>query len=514
MHVRNTIQSLIKLGHTKTEISKLIGCHRNTVSNIENEDPVKSEPKQREINHPLDEHREFIEKWLSKKITLVRIYEKLQKEHNYPYQYDSLRRYVKRQKLKNRPVYMVLNTSPGEEAQVDFGYVGLRKDQQGKTRKAYAFAMTMGYSRVSYFEIVFDQRVDTFIQCHINAFEYFGGVPKTVKIDNLKAAILEASFYEPEYQKEYQELADYYGFISLPCKVRYPQEKGKVESAIKYIKNNFMAGRRFKDFAELKTKLREWQEEVCNKRIHGTTKKIPQEVFRKEEQSKLKELPAKAWEVYQIAKRKVSPTCHIMMDNNYYSVPYKYVGEIVEVKISRQMIRIYYQEQEIASHLILSENGQYQTQQHHYPDYKGISTTEYQQRQGQKMREIGEEAYEYFNKLMKQYPHHWGNKINGILQLSRQYGKEAVNLSCKRANQFEVYTYEVIKNICRKGLFKEVVETTTSNSDPIISNIVTTKPVTASRTNNNLCRPLSYYSQLFISITLIVWNMLITLFEV
>ncbi|MCG8541830.1 MAG: hypothetical protein MJA82_18105 [Clostridia bacterium] len=95
------------------------------------------------------------------------------------------------------------------------------------------------YSRLMYSEIVFNQEVKTFIKCYENTFRYFGVVPKTVKIDNLKTAILEANFYEPVCQREYEELSKYYGFISIPCRVRTPTDKAKIESGVKYVKNNF-----------------------------------------------------------------------------------------------------------------------------------------------------------------------------------------------------------------------------------------------------------------------------------
>ena len=180
---------------------------------------------------------------------------------------------------------------------------------------------------------VYNQKVSTFIDCFIEAFEYFEGIPERVKIDNLKAAILKANFYEPEYQKEFKQFADYYNFLIDPCKVRQPQEKGKVESGIKYVKNNFFKGRSFKNRNDMEYQLNEWQENVCNKRIHGTTRKVPEIVFQEIEKNKLKKLPYKKWESFWIEKRKVSTTSHIMTDCNYYSVPYKYIGEIVEIKI-------------------------------------------------------------------------------------------------------------------------------------------------------------------------------------
>ena len=108
----------------------------------------------------------------------------------------------------NRDIFVRIHTKPGQEAQVDFGYVGFSPDNSGKRRKTWVFNMRLSYCRLDYYEKVYDQRVETFIQCHINAFKYFGGVPESVKIDNLKAAILEANFYEPVFQSMYNSFSD------------------------------------------------------------------------------------------------------------------------------------------------------------------------------------------------------------------------------------------------------------------------------------------------------------------
>ena len=150
--------------------------------------------------------------------------------------------------------------------------------------------MRLSYSRLDYYEVVYDQRVETFIQCHVNAFYYFGGIHQYVKIDNLKAAILKANFYESIYQELYKNFAHHYGFNHLPCRVRRPNDKGKVESEIKYVKNNFFLGRKFSGEKDVKERLSRWNTKT-NHRVRGTTRKVPQEVFEKEEKVKLIPLP-------------------------------------------------------------------------------------------------------------------------------------------------------------------------------------------------------------------------------
>ena len=496
MHKRITIQNLSKIGQKKQLIAKEFGCHRNTVRNIEKENPIKEKVNRSAKKHPLNEHRDFIESLLEKKLTIKRIYEELVEKKNYTKKYDNVKKYIRTQKLKAKnKVYIVLHSEPGEEGQVDFGYVGLTKDNEGKMRKTWVFVMTLSHSRKAFYKIVYNQTVEEFIRCHKEAFEYFGGVPENVKIDNLKAAILEASFYEPEYQKEYLEFSEYYRFKIVPCKVRRPEEKGKVESGVKYVKESFFKGRDFLNKDDLDKKLFEWQENVCNKRIHGTTKKVPQVVFENAEKAKLIQLPKKPWETCSWEKRKVNTICHITVKNNYYSVPYKQVGEYVYVRVGEKLIKIYANNKCIATHLRIYTKGKYQTNESHYPKYKVMNQTELQHKKGKKMKEIGEHAYNYFLKLMEKFPNNWSNKVSGIINLEKSYEPSAINLACKRASKYKHYGYKVISNICKKKLYLEESDYT-EKLGVILNNFDNNK---IKKHEGKLARPLSYYSQIFIT---------------
>jgi len=199
--------------------------------------------------------------------------------------------------------------------------------------------MRLSYSRLDYFEKVYNQKVETFINCHINAFTYFGGIPKYVKIDNLKAAVLKANFYEPIFQGLYKNFADHYRFDPIVCRPYKPNDKGKVESGIKYVKNNFFLGRTFKGEDDLNRQLRYWLDNRCNKKVHGTTKKVPKELFLKEKDF-LTKLPDTEFFFGQIGKRKVYHDCHIYVNHNYYSVPFEYVGKEVEISINRGILQL------------------------------------------------------------------------------------------------------------------------------------------------------------------------------
>lgn len=240
-----TIITLHEQGKSQREIAKLIGHDRKTVRRIIKQ--YKKDGTTESIRNSkvsiLEGYNGLIIELMEKEMSGVRIHEELKKE-GLEISYPSVARYVENIKGKNN-VCVRFHTEVGEEAQVDFGYVGLLPKSDGKKGKAWVFNMRLSYSRLDYYEIVNDQKVETFLMCHINAFRFFEGVPKLVKIDNLKAAVLNANFYEPVYQRAYKAMSEYYGYEIIPCRVRKPQEKGKVEAGIKYVKSNFFKRQKF-----------------------------------------------------------------------------------------------------------------------------------------------------------------------------------------------------------------------------------------------------------------------------
>jgi len=336
---------------------------------------------------------------------------------------------------------------------VDFGYVGLTPDTNRKKRKTWIFNMKLSYSRLDYYEKVFNQRVETFIQCHINAFEYFGGIPEYVKIDNLKAAVLQANFYEPVYQAMYKNFADYYDFKIMPCRIYSPNDKGKVESGIKYVKGNFFCGRVFKDGNDTDRQLKNWMENKCNARVHGTTRKIPKEIFISEEKSKLKKLPLERFKFSKVGSRIVYHDCHVFIDYNYYSVPFEYVGKEVDIEITKNTVKIFYGNKEISVHSIIEGRGNFSTINSHYPKYKVFSDTEYQEKYQVKMAQIGPFSEQIFFRIIQENPNDWNRTVQGIISLVKSFSKNIVELSCKRALAYSAHKYQTIKNICNNGSY-------------------------------------------------------------
>ena len=186
--------------------------------------------------------------------------------------YYSVRRFVARLKHTTPLPFRRMETEPGEEAQVDFGTGAPVRTPEGKVRRPWVFRIVLSYSRKAYSEAVWRQSTEAFMGCLENAFRHFGGVPKRLVIDNLKAAVARGDWYDPEVHPKLQSFARHYGTVFLPTKPYTPRHKGKVESGVKYVKRNALKGRVFTSLAEENRFLLNWETQVADQRIHGTTK--------------------------------------------------------------------------------------------------------------------------------------------------------------------------------------------------------------------------------------------------
>lgn len=448
--MHTTIETLWKKGLSKSKIAAMTKHDWKTVAKIikylEQGKTLEAKNKVKR----LDVHQVLIQTWLEHNISALRIHEKLREEYNVKVSYSTVKNYV--HALISKPeVCIRFHTAPGEEAQVDFGYIGKTLDHENVLRKTWVFNMRLSYSRLDYYEIVYDQSVKTFLKCHQHAFEYFGGVVQRVKIDNLKSAVVTGYVYEPIYQSGYEQFSHYYGFEIIACRVRKPQEKGKVESGIKYFKINFIAGRSFKNQMDLVTQMSAWNEK-SNQRIHGTTRKIPREVFAQEEKHTLISLPETPFEIPQLKERKVQKDSHVYIDYNYYSVPSEYVGQIVCAEIKDKLIKIMHEGNCIATHPICSGKGRFETNKNHYPK-EHQNPWEHPDRYAEKMSAIGIDAQALFDELVKQKPRQWYRIVKGIIHLSKIHSCTVVNLACERAIAYQALEYRIIKSICENGSY-------------------------------------------------------------
>lgn len=241
-------------------------------------------------------------------------------------------------------------TPPGVQAQVDWGHCG-KVFHEGKIRPLYCFVMTLGFSRMSYLE--FTTRADTehFMKCHINAFEYFGGVTEEILYDNVKSVIIRRMLSEPQYNPRFADFSSFYGFRSRLCKPYRPQTKGKVESGVKYVKRNFLLGERFESLDDINMSARVWLETIANKRVHGTTAEVPFERFRLEQLVPIN--AALPFDTSRHVLRRTTIDCLVSYAGARYSVPHIAAKRILLIKDRGDgCIRIFLNGDIIAAHML------------------------------------------------------------------------------------------------------------------------------------------------------------------
>ena len=348
---------------------------------------------------------------------------------------------------------MRIPTKPGEQAQVDFGYVGKLYDKaSGKYRKGYAFVMTLSHSRYRFVRFVFKQDSLNWIDCHIRAFEFFNGVPATIIIDNLKSGITEVDFYDPVVNRSYGELERHYGFIVDPNKVRTPKHKGKVERSISIVKQQLIAGCNYKDISEANMRALEWCRYEVSERICRTTGKTPREVFITEEKQALLPLPNVRYEqpVWHISK--VHRDQHLVIEGSFYSVPYAYLGKQVVARCSNNLVQVFYQEKLIKTHSRAKNKGSWVTDQMDYPLGTQLFLSATKQSCLEKASVIGKATYAFCEKVLIRATIINRRKVQAILRFADKYTPERLEAACKRALAYDNFSYKCISEILKNNL--------------------------------------------------------------
>lgn len=446
MDTHTTVKTLLSKGFSRRKIAEQLGIHRKVIKRIERDLLPAPLGAANFRQKKLAAYEQQVKDFLTADLTAELIHQKLVKEHSLSVSYATVSRFVRHIKADVES-FVPMHSAAGEEAQVDFGYLGVFERTDGSKVKVWVFCIVLSHSRLSYFEAVTDQSVETFIRCHIRAFEAFCGAAQIVRLDNLKAGVTVPDFYEPLIQEQYASFLAHYGSAALPCRVRTPEHKGKVESGVKYVKNNFLRGLGHRDFARLPADLCIWTNTVANRRTHGTTKRVPFEVWQQTEREALLPLPSLRYEFYHVEERKVTKFGHVTFQNNYYSVPYTLVGQTLRLYANGTLLRISHDGQEVALHRALNDDkGQYVTQNAHLPPHKQQHGPEhYAQRVEQ---EIGPEALELMRQMQQNHAGHWKEKVRGLLHLCRFHPPERVRQACRRALDHGICSYRSVRDIC------------------------------------------------------------------
>jgi transposase len=399
------------------------------------------------------DYQDLVIKLRKQGVEIAAIHERL-KERGYGGSYSSVHRFVRRLEVGAPEATVPVETAPGEEAQADFGYAGKMLDpESGVLRKTWAFVMTLSWSRHQYVEFVFDQKAETWLRLHRNAFEFFGGVPGRVVIDNLKAAIIRACWHDPAVQQSYRECAEHYGFLIAPCRPGMPEHKGKVEQGgVHYVKRNFLGGRVPTSLTQANRDVRRWMQTTAGQRIHGTTKEQPLQRF-EIERGVLLPLPTTPYDLAVWKQATLHRDCHLVFDQAYYSAPFRLVGQCLWVRGGSRVVQIYTADhQVVATHTRAERPGQRRTHLDHLPHHKvpGLIVTRAECRQ--QAAEIGSAVQQVVDLLLDHRPEDRLRTAGRVLRLGERFGPQRLEAACARALRFDDPSYLTVKRILEEGL--------------------------------------------------------------
>jgi transposase len=401
----------------------------------------------------VEPYREIVTRLRTEGVEMAAIHQRLL-ERGYTGSYSAVRRFVRQLDPRTPEVTVRVETRPGEEAQVDFGYAGRMYDPEtNKLRKTWAFVMTLSWSRHQYVEFVFDQKVATWLSCHRHAFDFFRGVPERVVIDNLKTGIAQRCWDEPTAQRAYRECAEHYNFLITPCRPRTPEHKGKVEQGgVHYVKRNFLGGREPTVLTQANRDVQRWCLTTAGQRIHGTTRERPLARF-ETEQAILQPLPHTPYDLAIWKQVKVHRDCHVVFENAYYSVPFRLVGQVLWARGGTQMVQFYTADyQLVATHDRAAQAGKRVTHLDHIPPEKlpGLMLTRATCRQ--QAAAVGIATAQVVERLLNHRPEDRLRTAGRLLRLRDRFGPDRLEAASARALRFDDPSYMTIKRILEQGL--------------------------------------------------------------
>lgn len=425
-------------------------------SGSENHVPAAGAPPASSRGRPgqCERYREQIQAKLDQQLTAQRIWQDLVAEQGFIGSYDSVKRYVRRLGRRTPLPFRRMECGPGEEAQVDFGAGAPVITPDGKRRKTNVFRIVLSHSRKAYSEATFTQTTEDFFRCLENAFAHFGGVPKTLVIDNLKAAVAHPDWFDPELTPKVQSFCRHYGTVILPTKPYMPRHKGKVESGIKYVKNNALKARQFASLAEENRALADWERTVADTRIHGTTKRQVKLLF-EQERSALLPLPLERFACFHEGKRKVSRDGHVEVAKAYYSAPPEYLGHEVWVRWDARLVRLFNRRfEQIAVHT-RHEQGRFSTNPQHLAKEKisglerGVSYLLH------KVSVVGPFTREWSEAVVTARGIEGTRVLQGLLSLTKKHPCEALEKACEIALSHGCWRLRAVRQLLGRKAAKQ-----------------------------------------------------------
>jgi len=412
--------------------------------------PVATDPPSAGRLSGCDPWRQVIDTKLALGLTAQRIYQDLVGEYGYNGSYYSVRRFVRR--LGQRPSlpFRRLECGPGEEAQVDFGAGAPIHLPDGRRRHTHVFRIVLSHSRKAYSEVVYHQTTEAFLGCLENAFCSFGGAPQRLILDNLRAAVARADWFDPELNPKVRSFAQHYGVVMLPTKPYMARHKGKVERGVGYVKDNALKGRTFTSLQEQNDFLHDWETTVADTRLHGTTRHQVGKLFAEVERGALQPLPRERFPFFHEARRTVHRDGHIEVKRAYYSVPPEYLGRQVWVRWDARLVRVFNDRMEAIAVHVKHEPGRFSTQGAHIAAEKINSVERGAAWLLSRVRRIGPEASRWAEAVITVRGIEGVRVVQGLSSLANRHPCSSIERACGIAVSYDSYRLRTIRALIER----------------------------------------------------------------
>jgi len=426
-------------------------------------------------------HRETIELELAKGRNAKGIWQDLVDGCGFAGGYQSVKRFIRQLRGKSSPeACAVIETAPGEEAQVDYGSGPMVRDSgSGKYRRTRLFVLTLGYSRKAVRLLVFGSSSRIWAELHEKAFRRLGGVTRLVVLDNLREGVLKPDIYDPTLNPLYRDVLAHYGASALSCRVNDPDRKGKVESGVGHAQKTPLKGKRFESLEEAQAYLDQWEERWADTRIHGTTKRQVAAMFA-EEKPALLPLPIEPFRYYQHGKRRVNLDGCVEVDAAYYSAPPGWIGQEIPVQWDDRYIRLLHPQtgQLLREHLP-QLRGKHRIKDEDRPKHTPPGVQHLLLRAGRAGQQMGAVC----RRMYEEQGQEAVRRIQGILALAKKHGAAVVDEACVVA--LEVGASNYYRFVCRYLERGPQLPLSLRQVDPLIRELTEYRDFIQSKTQEN-----------------------------
>ena len=459
---KQRILALLDLGWSYRRIQRETGIDRETVArqdprrkpNAANLSTGPSANAAKVSTGPqsvCEPHRDFIEASVAKGLSAQRIWQDLKEDHHFNYEYAAVKRFVHKVRQHRPEVAAVMEHPPGEEAQIDFFQGPVTLDpQSGRWHRPWILRITLSCCGHSYEQPLWRQEQVPFMRSQENAFLDWGGVPRVVRLDNLKSGVARACLYDPDISEIYAAFAKHWGFIPLPCRPHHPQEDGVAERGGGYLKDNALKGRKFNSLEALDAFLKHWNRTVARVRIHGRTRKQVYTHFLEVEKPALKPLPPQRFSFFKVGTHTVHPDGYVQVDRAYYAPPHGVVGEEVRVYWDDRLVRIYCNGQCVAVYT-KGAPGTFNCHEGYRPAHKPARQQAYQENLLAKAEHIGPRALNWAKAAIEERDVRAYRLLQGMISLTRKHPRERVDWACGVALEGRLFRHKHLRRLVEEA---------------------------------------------------------------